>query len=168
MFFIGIVSETKEFENIKNNLKNSIDIEILNIINLNKKNIENFQNITFDTVVIMQNLENWDKNIIYLEEIIKKSRNLLINADIIINKEILHNVKNRIITFGFNLKSTFLVSSVSEDRILIDIQNSIINVNNIIFDRGSKYFPIKNKSTIYDTLVLFILELLYTKKQIRV
>ena len=161
MFFIGIVSETKEFEIIRNSLKNSINIEPLNIINLNNKNMENFQNITFDTIVIMQGLEKWSTNIRYLEEIIKKSRYLLINADIPLKKEI--NKIKRVITFGFNLKSTVLVSSVSEDRILIDLQHSILNANNILFDSGSKYFPIENKATVHDALVIFILEMLYAK-----
>lgn len=164
MFFIGIVSEAKEFETIKNSLKNSINTETLNIINLNKKNITNYQNITFDTIAIMQSLEKWNKEIELLEEIIKKARFLLINADIELKKEISKKVKIKVITFGFNLKSTVLVSSVSEDKILIDLQRSIMNVNNILFDSGGKYFPMKDKITIYDALVIFILEILYKKK----
>ena len=132
MFFIGIVSETKDSEIIKKNLKNSINAETLNIINLNKKNVENFQNITFDTVVIMQNLEKWDINIKYLDEIIRKSKILLINADIQIRKDFTNRTDTKVITFGFNLKSLVLVSSVSDDRILVDLQRSIINANNTV------------------------------------
>lgn len=163
MFFIGIVSELKEFETIKNNMKNSINVETLNIINLNKKNVMNFQNITFDTVVLMENLDKWNDDVKYLEEIIRKARYLLVNADIRLRKEILMEIKIKVITFGFNLKSTVLVSSVLDDKILIDLQRSIVNVNNILFDSGGKYFPIKNKMTVYDALVIFILEILYKK-----
>ena len=163
MFFIGIVSELKEFETIKNNMKNSINVETLNIINLNKKNVMNFQNITFDTVVLMENLDKWNDDVKYLEEIIRKARYLLVNADIRLRKEILMEIKIKVITFGFNLKSTVLVSSVLDDKILIDLQRSIVNVNNILFDSGGKYFSIKNKMTVYDALVIFILEILYKK-----
>ena len=163
MFFIGIVSETKDSEIIKKNLKNSINAETLNIINLNKKNVENFQNITFDTVVIMQNPEKWNINIKFLEEIIRKSKILLINADIQIRKDFTNRTDTKVITFGFNLKSLVLVSSVSDDRILVDLQRSIINANNTVIDSGSRYFPIENKATVYDALVTFILEIIYGK-----
>ena len=163
MFFIGIVSETKDSEIIKKNLKNSINAETLNIINLNKKNVENFQNITFDTVVIMQNLEKWDINIKYLDEIIRKSKILLINADIQIRKDFTNRTDTKVITFGFNPKATITISSVKEDKIILGIQRNIEKNNKEIIETQERVLEIDNQKNkkIYNKLVVFIIEELH-------
>lgn len=52
MIFIGIMSECKSYENIKEKLKN----EDINLIHINKKSIKNIKNIKFETLIIDTNL----------------------------------------------------------------------------------------------------------------
>ena len=65
MIFIGIMSECKSYENIKEKLKN----EEINLIHINKKSIENIKNIKFETIIINVKLEEFKEE----KEIIGKT-----------------------------------------------------------------------------------------------
>ena len=57
MHFIGIISEEKEYKNIKNELKESITCQKLNIINLNEQTIKNYANIKFNSIIICKEIK---------------------------------------------------------------------------------------------------------------
>ena len=124
MSFIGIFTHTKNQELIKNKLANYLNKN--NIIFVNDKNIENIKNIKFETIV-MDNIIN--TNMEYLKKILGNAKYLILNADLKINVDsILKELKLIIITYGFNNKSTFTVSSISENNIIICLQRTIEDI----------------------------------------
>lgn len=131
MSFIGIICENKNEKLIKeifNNIKNR------KIIIFNEDNIENFKNITFETIaIISSDTKILDKNEI-LKNIISKAKYLIVNADIYGYLKIVNNMNLNILTYGFNSKSTITASSVDDENILICIQRNIFNINNIMIE----------------------------------
>lgn len=132
MSFIGVICDTKNENYIKQilieNLKNKT------VIVLKEDSIGNFKNIKFETIIIMSNdrktLLN-EKNII--KGIIESAKYLVVNADEEINLNLLQETNVKVITYGFNSKSTVTASSVKEDSILLCVQRNIQNLegNNI-------------------------------------
>ena len=137
MSFIGVICDTKNENYIKQilmeNLKNKT------VIILKENNIENFKNIKFETIIIMSN----DKTRIlnesklngenFVKKIINNAKYLVVNADEEINLNLLQETNGKVITYGFNSKSTITASSVKEDSILLCVQRNIENLegNNI-------------------------------------
>lgn len=137
MSFIGVICDTKNENYIKQilmeNLKNRT------VIILKEDNIENFKNIKFETIIIMSN----DKTRIlnesklngenFVKKIMGNAKYLVVNADEEINLNLLQETNGKVITYGFNSKSTITASSVKEDSILLCVQRNIENLegNNI-------------------------------------
>ena len=48
--------------------------------------------------------------------------------DIEVDIDIVNNLNLKIITYGFNSKSTFTVSSVTENSVIICLQRTILNI----------------------------------------
>ena len=82
MSFIGIVSESKVFENIKSKLVELAGENKFNIILINPKSIENIKNIKFDVIVIDSNLEKLSDKTEILSQMLQKTNYVLINTDI--------------------------------------------------------------------------------------
>ena len=121
MPFIGIIAKESDSNFIKNvTLKNAKSTKF-EIININKKSIENMKNIKFDVIVINDALKDLLKNSYYLEEIIKNTKYLVINSDVVKNVEVL-NSKAIIITYGLNQNATITMSSIKTENILICVQ----------------------------------------------
>lgn len=108
MIFIGIMSECKSYENIKEKLKN----EDINLIHINKKSIKNIKNIKFETLIIDINLEEFEQEEI-IEQICTNAKYLFINTDLNIDNDLKIKPKKGIITYGLNQKATVTVSSLS-------------------------------------------------------
>lgn len=102
------------------------------IIAINDKSIENIKNIRFETILIMDvtKVENEKEA---LNELLKNSKYVILNADIETNLEEINNIKLNIITFGFNSKSTITASSV-EENFIICLQRKIININKEVIE----------------------------------
>lgn len=122
MPFIGIVTNLKNEQYMKKML--SMDFPIENIIFITNKNIENIKNIRFETVVIDSKIEDL-KN---LKLIVSNAKYIILNADLNIDLKLLEDLNLVIITYGFNNKATFSVSSVSEINIIICLQRIINNI----------------------------------------
>lgn len=132
MSFIGIICDTKNENYIKQtliqNLKNKT------VIILKEDNVENFKNIKFETIVIMSNEKTTilnesklnEKNVI--KRIIDSAKYLVVNADEEINLNLLQETNGKVITYGFNSKSTITASSVKEDGVLLCVQRNIENL----------------------------------------
>ena len=129
MAFIGVIAESKNQMQIKRILDNNLNSihKEHTVIVINDKNIENIKNIRFETLLITSLEAISNKNNINV--FIKNCKYLVISADIdISNKiELNNNTKLKIITFGFNQKSTITASSV-EDELMICIQRKIYNI----------------------------------------
>lgn len=119
MFFIGIITNQKNELYVRKELKN------LNIIFINDKNITNMRNIKFDAMVIDSKLNNKQD----MRKILTNTKYLILNADIEFDLELIENLSLTIITYGFNSKSTFTVSSITENNIIICLQRIIFKAN---------------------------------------
>ena len=125
MYLVGVISENKEIIKF---LKNKKFEQKIDFIDLDSKTIENFKNIKFE-IILISNLQKYKKTNNF-EKVISNSSISLINADIKDNLKVLENVKGRVITYGFNPKSTITASSVNYGDISICIQRIIEDVNN--------------------------------------
>ncbi|MGN1383764.1 MAG: hypothetical protein ACI4XD_00505 [Clostridia bacterium] len=156
MFFIGIVSEEKNEKHIKDILKQKIENE--NVVFINEKNIENIKNIKFKIIVLNKGIDN--KNI---KNILLNAEYLILNSDINVKIDLIENLDLKVITYGFNSKSTVTASSVTEEEMLICVQRNIINI------KGKKIEPqeINIEKDImldnYDNMYIMCLATIYGK-----
>ena len=124
MFFIGVITNQKNEIYVREKLKKIIPIE--NIIFITEKNIFNIKNIKFETIIIDSKLNNINE----LRRIISNAKYIILNADIQMDFDIINDLQLNIITYGFNNKSTFTVSSIEENDIIICLQRIILNKKN--------------------------------------
>lgn len=162
MPFVGIMSKENDSNFIKNAISKNSKGNNFEVININRKSIENVKNVKFDVLVICENIEKLLKNSSYLEEIIKKADYIIINSDVKENLLILKNIKANIITYGFNAKATITISSIKEEKIMICIQRKINGVNNIIEEQDFNVEIEKNNiNKLYNVLVIFTILAIY-------
>ena len=125
MFFIGIITNQKNEIFIKKELSEIIPID--NIIYITEKNIENIKNIKFETILLDTKIDSRKKEV---RKIISSCKYLILNYDINFDNSILGDLDLTIITYGFNSKSTFTISSVEENNLIICLQRIIFSKNN--------------------------------------
>ena len=157
MSFIGIVTNSKNEESMVKKIFNLFPAD--NIIFITSKNIDNIRNIQFETIVINGNI----KDDIKLKNIITKSKYVILNTDVELEKEFWKDLNLTIISYGFNNKATFTISSVSENNIIICLQRTIKN----IFDEKiePQEFEEKNDTNVDINVILYekIVQLIYSK-----
>ena len=162
MPFVGIVSKENDSNFIKNAISKNSKENNFEIININKKSIENIKNVKFDILVICENIEKILKNSLYLEEIIKKADYIIVNSDVKENLSILKNVETNIVTYGFNAKATITISSIKEEKTMGCIQRKINGINNIIEEQDFNIEIEKNNvNKLYNVLVIFTILAIY-------
>lgn len=127
MPFIGVIAKESDAnfikkEVIKNSIRNKFEI-----ININKKSIENIKNIRFETIIINDDLTDFFSNSNYLEEIIRNSKFLILNSDVVKKLDVLVDGKVNIITYGLNQKAMVTMSSIKSENILICVQSKFEN-----------------------------------------
>lgn len=162
MTFIGIISDNKSFDEIKEN----IPLENMKLIHINNKSIDNIKNITFETIIINKELKNLEEKINVIENICNKSKYLIINTDIKLDLNLGNNKKINIITYGLNQKATVTISSITDNSILIDLQRNIKNKFGEMVEVGEKQVKtseIDNKRT-YEILIIYIILAIYNKR----
>lgn len=162
MSFIGVISDNKCFENIKEKIKEKDTKKQLNLIHINSKSIANIKNIKFETIIInneVEKLKNYEGN---LKKICINAQYILLNTDINQTFHILKEEKANIITYGLNQKSTVTVSSISETDILIYLQRNIKNKKNQLLEVEEKRIKIKDKkSKTYEIMIIYIILTIY-------
>lgn len=160
MSFIGILSESKVFENIKSKLIELADLKKFNIISINSKSIENIKNISFELIIINSDL-NKIQNKEILGNLTKKSKYILVNTDI--NRITNEFEEKKLITYGLNQNALITVSSITESDILIFIQKNIKTKQNKIIEIEEKRLNLSEgcKLKTYEILILYTIFLLY-------
>ncbi len=157
MSFIGIVTNSKNEESMVKKIFKLFPAD--NIIFITSKNIDNIRNIQFETVVINGNI----KDDVKLKNIITKSKYVILNTDVELEKEFWKDLNLTIISYGFNNKATFTISSVSENNIIICLQRTIKN----IFDEKiePQEFEEENNTNVDINVILYekIVQLIYSK-----
>ena len=162
MTFIGMISEHKSFENIKEILKKNARNDI-NIINVNKKNISNMKNIRFEIIIVDSSLNEFEEESIIIEKLCMNARYIVINTDI--NKKFPDNIKQskaHVITYGLNQKATVTISSITENNVLIYLQRNLKDEKGDIIEIGEKMVAIneQDKLKIYEILIIYIIFLI--------
>lgn len=157
MSFIGIVTNSKNEESMVKKIFNLFPAD--NIIFITSKNIDNIRNIQFETVVINGNI----KDDVKLKNIITKSKYVILNTDVELEKEFWKDLNLTIISYGFNNKATFTISSVSENNIIICLQRTIKNILNEKIE--PQEFEEENDTNVDINVILYekIVQLIYSK-----
>lgn len=163
MSFIGVISDNKCYEKIKEKI-----LEIYSepsIIHINKKSVENIKNVKFEMIIINEELEKWQDKKEFLQTIIYNARYLLLNSDINLIFNYDKNKDLEIITYGLNRKATVTVSSISDLEIIVYLQKNILNSKNKLVEITEKEIKFKEESKCktYEILILYIISILYDK-----
>lgn len=163
MSFVGVISDSKCFDVIKERIQELDCTNKINLIYINNKSIENMKNIKFEVIVINNGIEKLKDYENTLERICSNAEYLLINTDINKEYDIFQNEKISIITYGLNQKSTVTVSSISETDVLIYVQRNIKNRENKVLDIEEKRIKLKNsnKCKIYEIMVIYTILTIY-------
>lgn len=161
MTFIGIISEHKTFENIKEHLGS----RETNFIHINKNSIENIKNIKFEIIIINSELENLKAKKEILEQICFHAKYLIINTDINLKFKLSNQSRTNIITYGLNQKATVTVSSITDTNILIYLQRNIKNIEGKIIEVGEKRIKITESCRLktYEILIIYMISLINSK-----
>ena len=157
MSFVGIITNPKNEEYMKKILYKKFNS--FQIIFITDKNIENVKNIRFETIIVDSLIKD-DKNLKY---IISNAKYIILNSDLKISFDLLNNLNLIVISYGYNNKATFTVSSVSDGNIIICLQRIINNI------WGEKYEPqeieidINENVDIYVVICIQIILMIYQK-----
>ena len=139
-------------------LKNTFDMK--DIIFISNNNVEKFKTMKFETVVVDKEI----KNINQLKSIISNSKYLILNADIKIDSAILEDMNLMVITYGFQNKATFTVSSVSENNIIICLQRIMKTAQNSKYEPQEIDIKIEQNLDIHAIICINILTMFYQKR----
>lgn len=159
MPLIGIVAKKRDIQSIRREIKeNNIDI-----IEITKESIKNVRNIKFEEIIFVENINLTEEEYKYMNEIISNSQYLIVNGDIdiAILKKINIQKPIKLITFGFNSKSTITISSVNDDKIIVCVQRDVEKINGEILESQEKKIVAQNPKKIYNNLVVFIIKELH-------
>ena len=159
MPLVGVIAKKRDVEAIKKEIKEK-NVEIIEIT---KESIKNIKNIKFDEIIFLQNINLEKEEYKYMNEIISKTQYLILNGDIEIDilSQIDMQKPIRLITFGFNSKSTITISSVTDEKIIVCLQRDIEKPNKEILECQEKQINNTNNKKIYNNLAVFIIKELH-------
>lgn len=157
MFFIGIVTNQKNELFIKKKLENITPAS--SIIFITEKNIDNIKNIKFETILLDNQIIKKKKEI---RKIISSCKYLVLNNDMEIDDSIIESMDLTIITYGFNGKSTFTISSIDENKLIICLQRIIFKENDIQIEPQEYEVRINENVDKYAIIGSEIIKILYS------
>ena len=139
MPLVGIIAKKREVQAIRKQIQD----KKIDVIEITKQSIGNIKNIKFDEIIFLENINLKEDEYKYLNELISNVKYLVINKDIEI--EILQKIEIekpiKLITFGFNSKSTITVSSIQDKKLIACIQRDIEKINGKIIEKQEKEIP---------------------------
>lgn len=160
MSFIGIITSSRNEEYMCDVLSHILPSE--HIIFIKNNNIENIKNIRFETIII----DKMIKDVKILKNMVLNSKYIILNSDVIRKLDVLENIDLTIITYGFNNKSTFSVSSVSENNIIISMQRIIKNKFGYNYEPEELEMEKPENVDIYAIICVNILGLIYRNLEV--
>lgn len=163
MIFIGVISKYPEFEVLRKNIRSCKNKNEITLININKKSIENLKNVKFDTIVLLDSLEELKDKNNNLQKMCTNLKYLIINSDIEIRTNTFSHIKANVITYGLNHISTVTFSSIADETMLISVQRAFENYNKKNIEVGEYDVKVQKEERInlYEILLDFIIEKLY-------
>ena len=126
MSIVGIICDVKYESHIEQVLNRTLQNKTIFI--LKEDNIQNFKNISFETIVIFSKNNTLAKSKI-VRTLLEKAKYLIIDADEKIGLDLKDLQNLKVITYGFNSKSTITASSVTDEDLLICVQRNIMSLN---------------------------------------
>ena len=163
MSIIGIITKEKQMNQLKKEIeKQNINVEAICI---NSKSIENIRNVKFEIVIIQDELKANNEKI---KEIIKNTKNVLLNTDININEDIFKEVNAKILTYGLKPKATITLSSIQENKVIVNIQRAFKNIEGKVIEQQE--IPVElvsnNTPNLYNSLIkIAIINILSAKNR---
>lgn len=154
MTFVGVVTDGKDEEFIINNIESNLRDKSVKVISINNNSIDNIKNVKFETILIddvltndkrKESINSKEKREI-LKEIIKNSKNIILNSDIVENLEMVKNLNLSVITYGFNSKATVTMSSLDDDNMLVCLQRNIRDIDGAIIEQQELYVNLQDKA----------------------
>ena len=153
MFLVGVLADKKTQKMLEQNRK---DIEIIPV---STENMKNMKNVTFDTIIIDEKIEDMQK----IEPFIKKSEYIVLNSDRKNTIPKVESKKTALITYGFNSKSTVTASSIMEEEILICLQRNVKSKNGEILEPQEFWVKANQSSDVYEIMAETCMNMIYGK-----
>lgn len=164
MSFIGVISNKKCFETIKEKLLEKDFLKESNIIHIHLNSIDNIKNIKFDTVIIEDKLEKFEQHQENINKICGQSNYMLINTDL--NTQDITKFQNcsNVITYGLNQEAMVTISSVSENDVLIYWQKDMLDKVGNKIEIEERRIKLKETNTfkIYEIIIIYIIYNIYS------
>ena len=159
MPLVGIVAKRRDIQAIKKEIRE----KSIEIVEITKQSIENIKNIKFEEIIFLQNINLDDDEYRYMNKIISNTEYLILNGDTKIDllNKIQFQKPIKLITFGFNSKSTITISSVKNEKIIVCLQRNIEKTNGEILECQEKELIGFNNKKMYNNLVVFIINELH-------
>lgn len=158
MFFIGIISNKNEVNFIRELTKS---IDNITVVEINENSIDNVKNIKFNTILIKENSNILKYKIEQIKNILKTTKYIVINSDIEIDLKVLMNTSIRVITYGFNSKSTITTSSITDEDVLVCLQRNITNIKGNIIEPQEILKSNIEKMDVLEILAIMCIEIIY-------
>lgn len=162
MSFVGIVSNRKCFDNIKNEIAEKMNNQDINFVQINLRSIENIKNIKFETIIIEDCLKKFDNNKAAIEKICDNAKYLIVNTDKNPKRE---DMKNEI-TYGLNQRATVTISSISDTDILVYLQKNLEDKAGYSIEIEERKIRKKDKRQYktYEILIIYTFLKIYNNK----
>lgn len=159
MPLVGIIAKKRDIKAIKKDIQEKSK-EIVEITN---ESIKNIKNIKFEQIIFLEDIKLEEEQYSYMKEIIANAKFVIINGDIEIDilKQIKIERPIKLITIGFNSKSTITISSVSDEKIIVYIQREIEKNNSKMLECQEKEIICNRDKKIYNNLAVFIINELH-------
>ena len=166
MPFIGIRAKESDSNFIKNEIIKNSENNKFEIININKRNIENYKNIKFETLLVNEDMKDFMKSSNYINDIINNVKYLIINSDIVQNQIIIQNEMMQVITYGLNQNAIITVSSIENENIILYIQKKFYNNEGNLIDEQEFSIEIekKNRKKVCNSMGIFAILTIYGEK----
>ena len=161
MPFIGVIAKESDSNFIKNEVLKNTCKNKFEFITINRNNIENLKNVRFETIVITQNIEEFLTKSSYLKEMLKNSKYLIVDSDIMKNTSSFFC--ENLITYGLNRDAIITVSSIKNEDILICVQKKFLNINEGIIEEQELNVEIakNNLKKICNSMAVFAILVIY-------
>lgn len=152
MTFLGVATGGKDEDYIINNIERNLKDKDVKVISINNNSIKNIKNVRFETILMDDILIEDNKNLNsrenreLLKKIIKNSKNIILNSDILENLEMVKNLNLSLITYGFNSKATITMSSLEDDSMLVCLQRNIKVIDGSIIEQQEIKMKLQDRS----------------------
>lgn len=156
MFFIGIITNKKNISFIDEMLAKNVPDA--NVVFITEKNIENMRNIKFEAILLDMEISKRKNEI---RGLLSSCKYLILNHDINFDEAIFDKLNLSLISYGFNSKATFTISSVDESNLIICLQRIIFNKDNIKIEPQEYKVTNTEKGDKYAIIGTKILEIIY-------